>query len=96
MTYEGYCIKDRIKTEQEQQISLYFYTVCQIHKLLDNKFVLIYNGKEICTVEVDGKAEIIESYKSLYYLKEKIVGLKIKVQNNEYHQTLVKLRERND
>lgn len=97
MTYEGYCIKDQIKTEQEKQIFLYFYTVCQIHKLLDNKFVLIYNGKKICTVEVDGKAEIIESYKSLYYLKkEKIMALKIKVQNNEYHQTLVKLRERND
>ncbi len=97
ITQDGYCIKDRIESSQENQMYLYFYTVCQIHKLLDNKFVLIYNGKEICAVEVDGKAEIVESYRSLYYLKkENIQGLRIKVQNNEYHQTLVKLRERNE
>ena len=47
-------------------------------------------------VSINNKFMFSKQKNYVLFGKRKIMALKIKVQNNEYHQTLVKLRERND
>ena len=79
---DGYKIEDIVNSEVEN-FKILFHTPCQI--VNNNSDIdLIFDGKVIARIITDGKIEINECYRSLYYLKkEKITQVSIFGKTNE-------------
>ncbi|MZQ74571.1 MAG: hypothetical protein GT589_00235 [Peptoclostridium sp.] len=68
---KSYLIEDWVKGESKT-CDFIFHTPCEV-KIKENGFVLFMDNNEIVSVKTEGDISIIESYRSLYYLrKEKI------------------------
>ncbi len=68
----GYLIDDMVQGESGTCIFI-FHTPCEV-KIKDEGFILLSNNKEIAYVKIKGDINIVESYRSLYYLRKEIIN----------------------
>lgn len=68
-TDKGYQICDVVKGRDREKFEVYFHTPCEIQKE-SNQVKLIHDGKAVCILRFHAPFHILESSRSLYYLKE--------------------------
>lgn len=71
-TREGYLIEDEVVGDGEK-CHINFHTPCKV-RVIDNAFELISNNEVIAIITTDGKIEITNAYRSLYYLKKEEIN----------------------